>query len=72
VLSYLVFRIICISYAPLLVMIFLIFSSHPYSFTHIVLDLLRRLSGSNMFTLMFLTLFFLYFSCIYGSALSYK
>ena len=30
---------------------------HPYSFTHIVLDLLGRISGSNMFTLMFLTLF---------------
>ena len=39
---------------------------HPYSFKHIVLDLLGRISGSNMFTLMFLTLFSLYFSCIYG------
>ena len=33
-------------------------SSHPYSSTHIVLDLLKRISGSNMFALMFLTLFF--------------
>ena len=71
-LSYWVFRILCISYAPLLVMIFLIFTSHPYSFTHIVLSLLGRISGSNMFALMFLTLFSLYFSCLYGSAFSFK
>ena len=45
---------------------------HPYSSTHIVLDLLGRISGSNMFALMFFTLFSLYFSCAYGSALSYK
>ena len=46
--------------------------SHPYSFTQTVLDLLGRILGSNMFALMFLTLFSLYFSCAYGSALSYK
>ena len=47
-------------------------SSHPYSPTHIVLDLLKRISGSNMFALMFLTLFSLYFSYLYGSVLSFK
>ena len=36
--------------------------SHPYSFTHIVLNLLGRISGSDMFALMFLTLFFPIFS----------
>ena len=45
---------------------------YPYSSTHIVLDLFGRISGSNMFAFMFLTLFSLYFSCTYGSALSYK
>ena len=56
-LSYWVFRSLCISYAPLLVMIFLIISSHPHSFTHIVYNLLGRISGSNMLALIFLTLF---------------
>jgi len=36
-------------------------SSHHYSFKHIVWDLLGRISGSNMFTVMFLTLFSLYY-----------
>ena len=71
-LSYRVFKILCISYAPLLVMIFPIFSSHPYNFMHIVYNLLGRISGSNMFALMFLTLFSLYFSYLYGSVLSFK
>jgi len=36
VLFYPVLRLLCISYALLLVMIFLIFTSHPHSFTHMV------------------------------------
>jgi len=75
VVSYWVFRIygcLCISYALLLVMIFLIISSHAHGFTHIIWDLLGRFSGSNMFALMFLTLFPLYFYRIYGCALLYK
>ena len=46
--------------------------SHPYSSAHIVLDLLGRISGSDMFALMFLTLSSLYFSYLYGGALSFK
>jgi len=60
------------TYAPLLVMIFLLISSHPHGFTHIVWDLFGRFSGSNMFALMFLTLFSLYFYHTYGRALLYK
>jgi len=52
---------LCISYAPFLVMIFLIIARHLYVFTHIIWDLLGWISGSNMFAVMFLTLFFLYF-----------
>jgi len=63
---------LCISYAPFLVMIFLIIAPHPFVFMHIIWDLLGWISGSNMFALMFLTLFSLYFSCAYGYALFYK
>jgi len=63
---------LCISYAQFLVIIYLIFPLHPHGFTHIIWDLLGRFSGSNMFALMFLTLFSLYFSCIYGDALLFK
>jgi len=56
----------------LLVMIFLIISSQPHGFTHIICDSFGRFSGSNMFALMFLTLFSLYFYRIYGCALLYK
>jgi len=52
---------LCISYTPFLVMRFLIIASHPFVFTHIIWDLLDWISGSNMFALMFLTLFSLYF-----------
>jgi len=52
---------LCISYAPCLVMIFLIITPHSFVFTHIIWDLLGWISRSNMFALMFLTLFFLYF-----------
>ena len=52
----------CISYAPFLVMIFLIIAPNPFVFSHIICDLLGWISGSNMFALMFLTLFSLYFS----------
>jgi len=47
VLSYPVFRILCIFYAPLLVMIFLIFSSYPYSFMHIVKIYLEGLGSQG-------------------------
>ena len=73
--SYQIFRIygcLCLSYALLLVMIFLIISSDSYGFTHIVWHLFGRFTGSNMFTLMFLTLFSLYFYHIYGHTLMYK
>jgi len=63
---------LCIAYAPFLVMIFLIITPHPFVFTHIIWDLLGRISGSNMFALVFFTLFFLYLSCTYGCALFYK
>jgi len=63
---------LCISYAPFLVMIFLIIAPHPFVFMHIIWDLLGWISGSNMFALMFLTLFSLYFSCAYGRGLFYK
>jgi len=63
---------LCISYAPFLVMIFLIIAPHPFVFMHIIWDLFGWISGSNMFALMFLTLFSLYFSCGYGRALFYK
>jgi len=63
---------LCISYAPFLVMIFLIIAPHPFVFMHIIWDLLGWISGSNMFALMFLILFSLYFSCAYGRALFYK
>ena len=53
-------------------MILLIIAPHPYVFMHIIWDLLGWISGSNMFTLMFLTLFSLYFSCAYGYALFNK
>ena len=41
-------------------------------FLHIIWDLLGWISGSNMFGLMFLTLFSLYFSFPDGRALFYK
>jgi len=63
---------LCISYAPFFVMIFLIIAPHPFVFMHIIRDLLGWISGSNMFALMFVTLFFLYFSCAYGRAPFYK
>jgi len=63
---------LCISYAQFLVMIFLIFSSHSYRFMHLIWDLLGRFSGSNIFALMFLILFSLYFSHIYGCVILYK
>ena len=44
--------------------------SHSYSPTHLILDLLGRISGSDMFALMFLTLFSLYF--LYRSVLSFQ
>ena len=46
--------------------------SHPYSSTHIVLDLLGRISGLNMFALMFPTLLPIYFPYLYRNALSFK
>ena len=63
---------LCISYAPFLVMIFLIIAPHTFVFMHIMWDLLDRISGSTMFALMFLTLYSLYFSYAYGRALFYK
>ena len=63
---------LCISYALFLVIIFLIITPHPFVFMHIIWDLLGWISGSNMFALMFLTWFSLYFSCTYGHALFYK
>jgi len=61
---------LCISYAPFLVTIFLIITPHPIVFTQIIWDLLGWISGSNMFALMFLILFSLYFSCGYGGHFS--
>jgi len=66
------YRCLCISYAPFLVMIFLIIAPHLFVFMRIVWDLLGWVSGSNMFALVFLTLFSLYFSCAYEPALFYK
>ena len=63
---------LCISCAPFLVMIFLIIAPYPYVFTHIIWDLLGCISESNMFALIFFTLFFLYFSWAYGRTLFYK
>ena len=45
---------------------------HSYSSSHIVLDLLGRISGSNMLALMFLTLFFHIFLLRIWDALSFK
>ena len=56
-LSYRVFRILCISYAPLLVMIFLIISSHPYSFMHTVYIYLAGSQGQTCSHLCFLYFF---------------
>ena len=64
-LSYRVFRILCISYAPLLVMIFLIFSSHPYSFTHTVDIYLAGSQGQTGSDLCFLHCFsYISLACI--------
>ena len=63
---------LCISYALFLVMIFLIIAPQPFVFMHIIWHLVGWISGSNMFALIFLTLFSLYFSCAYGRALFYK
>jgi len=62
---------LCISYALVLVMIFLI-APHPFVFMEIIWNILDWISGTNMFAHMFLTFFFLYFLCIYGGALFYK
>ena len=51
------YHCLCISYAPLGVMIFLRIAPHPFVFTHIIWDLLGWISGSNMSALRFLTLF---------------
>jgi len=48
---------LCIFYAALLVMIYLIISSHRHGFLHIIWGLLGRVSVLNIFTLMFLKLF---------------
>ena len=45
---------------------------YPYIFMYIIWDLLGWISGCNMFVHMFLTLFSLYFSGLYGRALFYK
>jgi len=60
VLSNQVFRILQLFMhilCTILVMIFLIVALHPYVFTHIIWVLLCQISWSNMFALMFLTLF---------------
>jgi len=62
---------LCISNAAFLVMIFLISAPQPLVFSHIIWDLLGWISGSNMFGLIFLTLFSLYSSCTYERALFY-
>lgn len=69
----LVFRISCISFASFLVMIFLIIISHPDRLTHIVWDLLGRISGSNIFVLIFqvLSFFHLYFPSLFRHTLFY-
>jgi len=63
---------LCISYIPLLVIIFVIIAPYPYRFMEIKWDLICRFSESYIFTLMFLTLFSLSFSPIYGRAHLYK
>jgi len=63
---------LCISYAPFLVMIFQIITLHLYGLMYIIWDLLGRFSGSNIFALMFLTLFSLYVYHIYGQPSLYK
>jgi len=63
---------LCISYAPFLVMIFLIITLHGFVFTHIICHLPGWISGSNMFALVFLILFSRYFSCAYRCPPCYK
>ena len=53
-------------------MIFPIMASHLDIFKHIVWDSLSWISGSNKFSFMFLILFSVDFSCVYGQAPFYE